>query len=156
MICGQRPHAIHELGVQQSKARRSKHPPVASPLQQLVREQARSLEQITGAEQLGRDSIADPGLKRHQPVEHQQAGAAAGDIEPRIEIAFANAGSRTRAVASCRAATRARMSNSSASSSSDVEHVGEQRAAAQVAARGETGPPLGASGSSAPDAPVRL
>ena len=48
------------------------------------------LEQVPGADQLGRGAAADPDLEREQAVEDQQAEALPRGLEPGCQVARAD------------------------------------------------------------------
>ncbi len=67
-----------------------KRPPAARAHEQLIRRGTERLEQIAGADQLGRRAAADADLDREQAVEDQQPGALPRGLEPRREVARAD------------------------------------------------------------------
>ena len=82
-----RPHALGEVAVEQREPGRAQHPPVTGSLEQLVGVRCERLQQIAGADQLGRGPVTGAGLERDEAVEDQQARALAGELEPRAQVA---------------------------------------------------------------------
>ncbi len=94
-----------EIGVEQRQPRRAQRPPArAARRRRSSSVLRRGLQQVAGAEQLGRDAVADPRLGRHQPVEQQQPGAGADGL--RTSCRAHTRRSRRRACARSRAGAR--------------------------------------------------
>ena len=85
------PDPVSELRVEQRQARRTQDLPGAQALEKLVDPPGRRLEQIAGADQLGRGPISDPHLERQHALENEQAHPAACDVEPVGQVALADA-----------------------------------------------------------------
>ena len=81
-------HALRELAVEQAQARGPQHAPAVVVIEDRVDPVAGSLQEIAGAEQLGRRALAHACLVDDQPVEHEQAEALADIVEARAEVAL--------------------------------------------------------------------
>ena len=85
-----RTHPPAELGVEQCEPGLGEHVPDVVALEDLIGGMDVGLQQIPGADQLGRRARADLDVEGDQPIEQQQAEAGMGIGEDGAEVAFAD------------------------------------------------------------------
>ena len=90
VICGHGRARSANAVVQHGQARRLQRAPAGDVLEDLLRRAHARLQQVTGADQLGRRPVADARVHGDHAVQHQQAGSATDDGEPRVEVALAD------------------------------------------------------------------
>lgn len=81
------PHAFGKIAVEHREPGAAQRPPAGRAHEHLVGGGTKRLQEVPGADQLGRGAAPDPDLQREQAVEDQQSQPVGGRVEPPREIA---------------------------------------------------------------------